>query len=207
MQNFGVLKKSTTILLVDDRHWISASAAPDVFTPEECITIMDYWDEEKAFDARTRALGEEGNVKGKVDATRVGKIQWLDPNDDDYYWIFTRLTQAVLQVNRHSFGVLIDGMVDKMQLTRYLPGDKYVWHEDAANGIHRRRKLSFTLQLTAPEDFEGGGLEFPSGPVQSPGLDLGALVVFPSFLMHQAVEVTEGERWALVGWFSGPEWR
>ena len=207
MQNFGILKKSQTVLLVDDRHWLSASAAPNVFTPEECTKMIEYWDEEEALDARTRVSGSAGNSKGDISDTRVGKLQWLDPNDDEYYWLFTRLAQAVLQINRATFGILVDGMVDKIQLTRYLPGDKYMWHEDAANGIHRRRKLSFTLQLSDPGDFEGGGLEFASGEVQPPGTDLGALVVFPSFLMHQAIEVTKGERWALVGWFSGPEWR
>ncbi len=207
MHNFGLLADNTMAAIIDNRPWMNCAAAPDVFTPEECTKIIGYWDEDEAFDAKTRDIMDKENVKGIVNDTRVGKIQWLDPNEGEYYWILTRLSQAIVQMNDVMFGFLIDGMIDKLQLTRYLPGDKYVWHQDTALGFHRRRKLSFTLQLTDPGDFEGGGLEFHTGPVKEPGNKLGALAVFPSFLLHQAIEVTKGERWSLVGWFSGPEWR
>ena len=207
MKKFGLLRNSKHVYIIDDRHWMTCAAAPNVFTPEECTKIIGYWDEDVAIDAKTRPHGAQGNIKGDVSDTRVGKIQWLDAHEEEHYWILSRLAQAIIQINREAFGIIIDGMMDQMQLTRYLPGDKYTWHEDASNGIHRRRKLSFTLQLSDPSTFEGGGLEFNKGPIQEPGNQLGALAVFPSFLMHQAIEVTKGERWALVGWFSGPEWR
>ncbi len=208
MKRFGILAGHTATYLIDDRPWTTCAAAPNVFTPDECAEIIAYWDEEKAVDAQVRRTLEPGDGKPTTDADiRSGRIQWLNPNLEEFAWIAQRLAQAVVQINGEAFGILIDGMFDMMQLTRYLPGDKYVWHEDVAVGLHRRRKISFTLQLTDPKDFEGGGLEFPTGKVRAPGNDLGALVVFPSFLSHQAVEVTKGERWALVGWFSGPEWR
>ena len=207
-KRFGILAGHTATYIIDDRPWMTCAAAPDVFTPEECANIIAYWDEEKAEDAKVRLILDAGTIAPTQDGkVRSGKIQWLNPNEEEFAWITQRLAQAIVQINEEAFGFLVDGMFDKMQLTRYLPGDKYVWHEDVAVGMHRRRKLSFTLQLTDPGDFEGGGLEFPRAKVQSPGNDLGALAVFPSFLMHQAAEVTKGERWALVGWFSGPEWR
>ncbi len=186
---------------------MTCAAAPKVFTPKECKKIIGYWDEEIAQDAMTKKVGDPSNAEKTIDDTRVGKVMWMDPHEEECYWILTRLAQAVIQINNDAFGILVDGMFDMMQLTRYLPGDLYKWHEDASNGMHRRRKLSFTLQLSDPSTFEGGGLEFKSGLIQEPGNQLGALAVFPSFLMHQAAEVTKGERWALVGWFSGPEWR
>ncbi len=207
MKKFGIIKKAQHIYIVDDRNWMTCAAAPKVFTPKECKKIIGYWDEEKAVDAQTKTIGDASDVKATTSETRVGKIQWLNPHEDEYHWILTRLAQAAMQINNEAFGLIIDGMMDNMQLTRYLPGDKYHLHEDSANGLHRRRKLSFTLQLSDPKTFEGGGLAFHSGPVTKPGDQLGALAAFPSFLPHQALEVTKGERWALVGWFSGPEWR
>ena len=208
MKNFGVLAGHSAVYLVDDRPWMTCAAAPDVFTPEECAKMIAYWDEDESSDAQVRLILDGSNVTPTQDDTiRSGRIQWLDPNVEQFAWIFTRLAQAVVQINNAAFGISIDGMFDKMQLTRYLPGDKYVWHEDIAVGMHRRRKLSFTLQLSDPDDFEGGGLEFHTGKLQKPGNDLGAIAVFPSFIQHQAAEVTKGIRWALVGWFSGPEWR
>lgn len=207
MKHFGLLAGNRCAYIIDNRLWMNCTAAANVFTAEECTRIISYWDEAKAFDAKTKSTTDRGNIEGAISSTRVGKIQWLNPDEDEYYWILTRLTQAVIQINEAAYGFLIDGMMDKLQLTRYLPGDKYGWHEDTAIGLQRRRKLSFTLQLTDPKDFEGGGLEFHGGSVAFPGNDLGAIAVFPSFLQHRAREVTSGERWALVGWFSGPEWR
>ncbi len=208
MNKFGVLSGHTAVYITDDRPWTSCAAAPDVFTPEECAKIVAYWDEDETSDAQVRrVVGDSKAAPTKDDTIRMGRLQWLDPNEERFAWVLTRLAKAVIQINNTAFGIQIDGMFDKMQLTRYQPGDKYVWHEDVATGMHRRRKLSFTLQLSNPDDFEGGGLEFLTGKVNSPGNDLGALAVFPAFLTHQAIEVTKGTRWVLVGWFSGPEWR
>ena len=34
----------------------------------------------------------------------------------------------------------------------------------------------------------------------------GTVIVFPSFLQHRVTEVTEGQRYALVGWREGKQW-
>ena len=34
----------------------------------------------------------------------------------------------------------------------------------------------------------------------------GTILVFPSFLYHRVTEVTEGERFSLVGWYEGADW-
>ena len=79
------------------------------------------------------------------------------------------------------------------------------------------RKLSFTVQLSAPEDYVGGTLELAmysqayGGSQFSSYVDQtrqrGALIAFPSFHLHRVTEVARGTRYALVGWLHGPPFR
>ena len=39
-------------------------------------------------------------------------------------------------------------------------GDHYDWHVDIGHEVNGSRKLSFTLQLSASSDYDGGDLEF-----------------------------------------------
>ena len=97
----------------------------------------------------------------------------------------------------------------------------YDWHCDSHPEPYRSnddfngkiRKLSVTLSLSDPNDYEGGELEFCVGG-RSPKerrqieackgiLPKGSLVVFPSFLYHRVQPVTSGKRYSLVIWNCG----
>ena len=58
---------------------------------------------------------------------------------------------------------------------------------------------------------QGGDLEFTdidSTPELRERLrQKGTVVVFPSFLQHRVTEITEGQRYALVGWREGQQWK
>ena len=105
--------------------------------------------------------------------------------------------------------------------------DFYTWHTDhggeiGPDGMHR--KMSFSIQLSDPDDYEGGhfqwiehyeqfnSLEKNSGEVNLDkcvrtvpfrGKAKGTMIVFPSFVYHQVTPVTKGIRKSLVGWIHG----
>ncbi|MDB2656544.1 2OG-Fe(II) oxygenase [Crocinitomicaceae bacterium] len=70
------------------------------------------------------------------------------------------------------------------------------------------RKLSVTVQLSDPDEYEGGDLEFMINhkTVKAPRKK-GTIVVFPSFIMHRVTPITKGTRQSIVGWVSGPPYR
>jgi len=81
----------------------------------------------------------------------------------------------------------------------------YGFHTDNAimgTGASRMRSdLSFTLFLSAPEDYEGGELTIDlPGAVQTLKPAAGDLVLYPSTSIHQVAPVTSGMRLACVGW-------
>ena len=72
------------------------------------------------------------------------------------------------------------------------------------------RKLSFSLQLSEDDSYEGCDLEIFGGSTRVPMAvprARGTLVAFPSYVMHRVTPVTRGTRKALVFWAGGPRFR
>lgn len=90
-------------------------------------------------------------------------------------------------------------------ISRTGEGGGYGAHIDNAlmgKGSSRMRTdLSYTLFLSAPDNYEGGALalDLPGG-VQLLKPNAGDLVLYPSTLIHEVQTVTNGERLAAVGW-------
>ena len=71
------------------------------------------------------------------------------------------------------------------------------------------RKLSFSMQLSGPDDYEGGNLQFQldNGECIFAPRQKGAVILFDSRLRHRVLPITKGIRKSLVGWCNGPRWR
>jgi PKHD-type hydroxylase len=99
---------------------------------------------------------------------------------------------------------------DNTQIGRYKSTDEgcYDWHTDAGipeNGI--QRKLSISILLADPSEFEGGELQFKGIEDHKILTKQGSIVVFPSFIEHKVTPVTKGVRYSAVTWASGPSFR
>jgi PKHD-type hydroxylase len=96
------------------------------------------------------------------------------------------------------------------QICRYKDTDKghYDWHVDVVppkDGV--QRKLSISILLSDPSDFEGGELQFKGIEDRKILTKQGSIVVFPSFVEHRVTPVTKGVRYSAVTWASGPSFR
>jgi len=100
------------------------------------------------------------------------------------------------------------GYQDLLQYTKYYGnGGHYDWHADLGPGISNR-KLSCVLQLSTPEEYEGGELQMnPGGDIMSVPKGLGTICFFPSFLLHRVTPLTSGTRKSLVTWLCGANLR
>jgi len=68
------------------------------------------------------------------------------------------------------------------------------------------RKISMTLLLNDPSEFEGGHLELTTPGNYKP-MKQGHAICFASFLNHRINPVTRGMRQSLVVWFGGKPFR
>ncbi len=85
--------------------------------------------------------------------------------------------------------------------SRYEGGQAYGTHVDDALMGGARTDLSFTLFLSDPESYAGGALVIEDR-IEDRAFKLGAgeVVLYPSDTLHRVEGVTEGTRYAVVGW-------
>jgi len=173
-----------------------------VFSPEELDAIVRIGTQLDADRALTG--GDLGVPNEKV---RQSEASWMFPNEVTS-WIFERLAGFSLEMNAGFFGFDLTGMEQGLQFTEYhAPAGHYEWHIDRGNQFGCR-KLSLSVQLSDPADYEGGELELWFGG--EPHLvekTRGLVTWFPSWTMHRVKPVTEGVRRSLVCWISGPSFK
>jgi len=92
-----------------------------------------------------------------------------------------------------------------VMVNRYADGGTYGDHVDnalmGAGAARLRSDLSFTIFLSDPRHYEGGGLIIESETGQQEiRLPAGAMVLYPSSTLHRVEPVTAGVRLACVGW-------
>ena len=165
---------------------------------------------------------------------------WIEGSN----WVAGFVWYYIMKANRENFMYDIEGIDNnELQYTEYQEGEYYDWHID--DNINRCmindkllhsadnhgeniailageyiRKLSFSIQLSDPEDYEGGELEFKVSnynsrkrgdfnldePFHAPNKK-GTIIIFDSRVKHRVREVKSGVRKGLVGWVVGPRWK
>lgn len=106
----------------------------------------------------------------------------------------------------NSFNYELTGLLESSALLRYTaPSNGYDWHVDVSEDIESLRKISIIINLN--DGYEGGDFEMFSQGKTAIKLGRGDVIAFSPFLPHRITPVTEGERWSLVAWVSGPCFR
>lgn len=168
----------------------------NAFSKDECKQIIEYGNKHALSNA-TIGLDKQ---KNKV---RDSEIVWLYPSEE-ISWVYQRMTDVVTSLNDRFFKFDIFGSVEGFQFTKYnAPTGKYGKHIDSYPG-GLTRKLSFTLQLSDPEEYEGGELclYFDDKPLIMKK-DRGYVCLFPSYVLHEVKPVKRGTRYSLVTWITG----
>ena len=116
---------------------------------------------------------------------------------------------SVLQdvwVEASSFiGTTVD-FVEPYELKQYGIGDFFGKHTDNYNSLSEDidRKITMSVQLSNDEDYVGGDLLILN---QQSSRKKGSIIAFPSLFTHQVNPIVTGERWSLISWAWGPEWK
>ena len=166
------------------------------------------WLQQKAKEATQQAQVGSGDGGQVIESVRRSELNWLS-KDEECAWVFEILSHTVSSINAEYFGFDLTGFAESIQLTNYHESRQgtYKWHQDfGASGSSR--KLSLVLQLSDPEDYEGGELQIlTTGQANSMQKKRGLITVFPAWTLHQVTPVTKGVRQSLVAWVLGPSFR
>ena len=168
--------------------------------------ISNLSDSDYKFNERTEFSHYDGYEKKTIEKYRSCKIHY--PKDHT----------ILPSVGRHYFHYLNGKYwqydladVFEFQLIKYDIGGNYNWDCDygTAEEPGLIRKLSMSIQLTPPEEYDGGELQvvnYGNTTINIPNNE-GTVVVFDSKLPHKVCPVTSGQRISLVGWANGPRFR
>jgi len=198
--------------------------------PSEMVDIL-VKDLKKYDESVKESVVRDEEGKPSVEVTkglRKSSNTWVDSSN----WVGGFIWYYIMRANRENFMYdIIDIDGGQIQYTEYKEGEYYDWHNDddigrcmvndklitsadnhgeniaILNGQYVR-KLSFTIQLSDPKDYEGGELEFECGDESffAPNKK-GTIIIFDSRTKHRVREVKSGVRRSLVGWVVGPRWK
>lgn len=168
-----------------------------MFSVEECEKIRLF------FENPEIAKTGEHNTPIQNSDIRKSSVCWI-PYSKDSAWIYEKISKTIFQCNNVRYGFKLSGFGEPLQLGKYSEGDHYSWHQDNGPGKFSIRKLSVVIQLSKPEDYDGGELQFLGFEDQKVSSGQGDMIVFPSFNPHRVTPVSRGERFSLVSWISGP---
>ncbi len=172
-----------------------------LFLPHEINNILNFWDDDKTIKATVTGESQYN------DELRQSSVMFIDETPENG-WIYRKLANLAIKTNNERFYFDIRGFDQELQLTRYSDGDFFDWHLDFGPGESSTRKLSMTVQLSDPDEYEGGDLQFMVNQniVTAPRTK-GTIVIFPSFIIHRVTPITKGVRQSIVGWVTGPPYR
>lgn len=175
---------------------------PNALSPDKCDEVI------RSVTTITEAMVGPPHARRLDHQARRALVNWLDIEADrnlhDQLKALMDSANATFRVDartlRQAQYTLYDGAV----------GGHYGWHTDST--LHAwsdsvDRKLSMSIQLSDPSEYDGGAFEFFKGGAVPGFKAKGTALVFPSFLLHRVTPVTRGSRCALVAWLEGPAWR
>lgn len=208
---------------------------PQFLTPQDIAEVTKCANNHELQNAQV-GNPDDGNVVNEI---RSSEIKWILPSELPDY-LQQKIMDGIMRAHEESGWTWEIFYQQEIQYTIYkYKGDTtdgfYTWHQDASpvlyneNGRMVQRKTSWVIQLSDPEDYEGGEFQYINPTkvfdrlpqhnigmtdltdaihtVPFSGKEQGSLLVFPSFVHHQVQKITRGERRSLVGWVCGDNYR
>lgn len=183
-----------------------------VFTSQECDTIIQ---QAKKLPSSGATIGINSNPADNN--FRRSIVRWIDvATNPEFTWMIDKLWKIQISVNNDWFGFNVTHL-PPVQFTEYDESyqGEYKLHQDVfwLTNKPSHRKVSIVIQLTDPNNYEGGRLSFdnvnnyPSDGDYDAMKIRGTAIAFPSFIYHKLEPVTKGTRYSLVAWFEGPKFQ
>ena len=166
------------------------------FSEDECKMIIENF----------KTLTEQSSMFIGVNETyRSSNNCWI-PYNPTTSWIYDRIIEFAAKANKRLYNFDVTSLRDMIQFTEYSDTNKgkYDEHVDIGKGPYSQRKLSVSVQLSDPEDYDGGQLIIRENECDR---KRGTVCIFPSFLEHRVAEVTRGTRYSMVLWIYGPAFK
>ena len=208
----GVPTNEGEVTDFDEKLHPNSPHNPDQFIPQDTFhgDDMTSYNQNKNTDYGGKGIGLEQDSL----TWRKSSTTWMSQMEMGYEWVWERIDEIVQRANKDYFKFDMPNptIIEPFQVTYYPPGGVYEWHQDWDGNIQpmNTRKISLGVQLSDPDWYTGGNLQFQLPRTEEANIasrKRGSITLFPSFIMHRLSTVVTGERYSLVGWCHGNIWR
>jgi len=201
---------NTITIPSDDKNFpgyyvIDKNNVPELqFTKKECEKILEMLKETYPSSASIGGTKENSKISRNIRSAQI----YIMENDEENRWVYEKVASIVSFVNKYYFDYEINGILHGLQLIEYSSQEKikghYDWHIDSGHGDPATRKISLTIQLSDPKDYDGCELVINNHGTEITGTkERGSIHLFPSYMTHKVTPITRGTRYALVIWIHG----
>jgi PKHD-type hydroxylase len=150
---------------------------------------------------------------GFVPRVRKSINKWIIL-ENETNWLFKKIITEIHRVNQENFNYILK-FVENLQLTEYNQDQQGFYSKHIDCGMNDNieyyvdiRKLSFSIQLSDPKDYEGGELIiYNENKKALMPKERGTIIFFSSNLLHEVTPVTKGTRNSIISWVQGPNLR
>jgi len=176
----------------------------EFFNYEERSNIQELVNTLEFENARIVSDGDGGYHDKKY---RKSNVKWIYFSEETK-WLFVKLMKLIQSTNNIHWNFDLVMAREPIQYTEYTDDGHYDWHIDAGGGYMNQRKVSVSVLLSDPNEYDGGDLQiWPGGEIKTAEKVLGGVTLFPSCLLHRVTPVTKGVRKSLVFWVGGIPYR
>ena len=174
---------------------------PRVFEPEVCRHLIDLYNEAGGVDSGFMRE-QDGLTVGMVDHSFKKRADYTIEDVKLQDALKARLAARVLPEIERAFQYAVT-RVERWLVACY-DGDNgggfFNAHRDNTTRGTAHRRFACTINLNA-EDFDGGELRFPEYGSRQYRAPTGGAVIFSCTLLHEAMPVTRGQRYAFLPFF------
>jgi peroxiredoxin len=177
--------------------WAPVVAVPDVLEPEMCRRLIDLYEADGGEDSGfMRDVG--GMTKLLVDPRHKVRRDYLIEEPELARGLNLRIMHRLLPMVKRAFQYEAT-RVERLLVGCYEAetGGHFRAHRDDTSLGTAHRRFAVTINLNAGE-YEGGDLMFPEYGPRTYCAPTGGAIVFSCSLLHQAMPVTKGRRFAFL---------
>jgi len=171
---------------------------PQLFEREFCRELIALYDRYGGQDSGYMTTDSSGKTVGVIDYGRKRRRDYLIEDADARHGIRVRIERRLIPEVRKAFQFRAN-FIERYIVACYDAGEGGYFrpHRDNTTKGTAHRRFAVTINLNA-EDYEGGDLCFPEFGRESYRAPTGGAIVFSCSLMHEALPVTRGRRYAVL---------
>ncbi len=177
---------------------------PRVFEPKFCRRLIDVFHQRGHEESGVFSL-HEGELRHRVDHSMKKRRDHYVQDDDIRGEISRRMSRRVLPEIFKAFCYRVTRL-EEFKIVCYRADEEGYFraHRDNYSPQTVHRRFALTLNLNSG-GYRGGELRFPEYGPHLYRPETGEAIVFSCSLLHEAMDVTEGERYVLLAFLYGED--